>query len=209
MIKCIIFDCDGTLVDSELLFNRTLSLKLKELAIDLSTAELVNRFRGVQLTTVLTTLEAEYGVVLDDYFINSYRAALTLLFERELAPCAGVDQTLSQIDLAMCVASNGPLDKIQLALRVTDLAHYFGSNTFSAYDVNSWKPDPGLFLHAAQEMGFQPNECLVVEDSIVGIDAANSAGIPAVLYDPNEEHFEVTSVLKIDAFVKLLAHLSQ
>ena len=85
----------------------------------------------------------------------------------------------------MCVASSGPPEKIETALQVTGLRDYFGESIFSSYDINSWKPEPELFLHAAKEMGFAVNECAVVEDSLVGIQAARSANMHAILYDPS------------------------
>lgn len=207
MIKCIIFDCDGTLVDSEVLFNRALSIKLAERGINLSVKRLVERFRGVQLTTVLTTLQTEHHVELDDAFVADYRVLVNEFFQNELKPCSGVKYTLAQIDLAMCVATNGPLGKMKLALNVTNLETYFGGNLFSAYEVGAWKPDPKLFLFAANAMGFAANECLVVEDSTVGIQAAKAAAMPAVLYDPNHVHSDL-NVTKIHNFVDLLELLN-
>ena len=210
MIKCIIFDCDGTLVDSEYLFNRALSEKLAGKGVTLSSEELVERFRGVKLFTVIEQLEAEYLVTLDNAFIVDYRRLVEVLFRNELLACIGVVDTLPKIKLAMCVASNGPVEKMQVALSVTGLASFFGDNLFSGYEVNAWKPDPKLFLHAAEKMGFSPAECLVLEDSLVGIDAANAAGMKFVLYDPEEIHAAVgglSGVNKIKHFSELLDHL--
>jgi len=208
MIKCIIFDCDGTLVDSEHLFNRALSQQLKEHSIELSAEQLVTRFRGVKLTTILDTLTAEFGLRSNDSFIDDYRKSVGLIFSKELVACDGVSETLSQIDLAMCVASNGPLAKTQLALRVTGLARYFDDKLFSAYDVNSWKPEPDLFLHAAKKMGFQPEQCHVLEDSVVGIQAAKAAGMTALLYDPNSAHTNMDGVTRIQHFSELLRSIN-
>ena len=206
MIKCLIFDCDGTLVDSEHLFNRALSEKLALLGVVVSAENLVQRFRGVKLTTVLETLEAEYLITLDQAFIESYRQLVEVLFSNELVACAGVAETLTDIKQAMCVASNGPLKKMKLALSVTGLTDFFADNIFSAYEVNAWKPDPGLFVYAAKKMGFKPDECLVVEDSLVGIDAAKLAGMSAILYDPKEVFMRISDVEKIKHFSELLSH---
>lgn len=204
MIKCIIFDCDGTLVDSELLCNRTLSEQLVRAGVCVSAETLVQRFRGVKLSRTLEVIEAEHSVELGECFVNDYRKSLERKFSKELTACDGVTETLKQIELSMCVASNGPLNKMQLALSVSGLASFFADNLFSAYQVNSWKPDPGLFLHAANEMGFQPHQCLVVEDSLVGVEAAASAGMRSVLYDPNDVHGEVAHDKKIKYFSELL-----
>lgn len=207
MIQCIIFDCDGTLVDSEHLFNRALSEKLSGKGVNLSTENLVQRFRGLRLSKVLKQLETEHSVVLDEAFVADYRRLGDVLFKSELRACSGVIETLSEIKLAMCVASNGPVAKMQLALSLTGLASFFGANLFSAYQVNAWKPDPKLFLHAASVMGFEPAECLVLEDSLVGIDAAKAAGIKAILYDPNAAQADLKGIEKIRNFSEVLNHL--
>ena len=206
MIKCIIFDCDGTLVDSEHLFNRALSEKLSNKGVFLSAEKLVQRFRGVKLLAVLEQLEVEHSVTLNDEFVEDYRQLVELLFTNELVACEGVVDTLTKLDLAMCVASNGPIEKMLLALSVTNLASFFGENFFSAYEIKAWKPDPMLFLHAAKTMGYEPAECLVLEDSLVGIEAADAAGMKAVLYDPNDVHTEITGVKKIKHFSDVLNH---
>lgn len=206
MIKCIIFDCDGTLVDSEHLFNRALSDKLAELNICLSPEILLQRFRGIKFRNLLKALEDEYLVTLDDEFTKDYRLAVDALFVDQLVACSGVVETLARIDLAVCVASNGPLKKIKLALSVTGLADRFGANVFSAYEVNAWKPEPELFLYAAKKMSVTPSECLVVEDSLVGVEAALTAGMKAVLYDPQEIQPKINGVKKIKYFSEVLNH---
>ena len=172
--------------------------------MSLDAQTLVKRFRGTKLRSILDTLEAEHGVGLDDKFIESYRCSVEVLFRNELTACDGVEETLSRLDKAMCVASNGPMNKMLLALEVTGLGAYFGNNLFSAYQVKAWKPSPDLFLHAAKTMGFSPEECLVVEDSIIGIDAAISAGMEAVLYDPKNLHEDINGLLKVRHFTELL-----
>jgi beta-phosphoglucomutase-like phosphatase (HAD superfamily) len=92
---------------------------------------------------------------------------------------------LDAIEFPYCIASSGPPEKIRQALTVTGLARYFGDRFFSSYTVGSWKPDPGLFLHVAAAMGFSPEHCVVVEDSLVGIEAAVSAGMRALHYAPS------------------------
>lgn len=186
MVKCIIFDCDGTLVDSEYLCHLALETQLKEYGVRVSAKKLMRRFRAWKLDKIITDLQKDFDLQPDADFIPSYRSKVTDLFEKSLAPCEGVIDALESIHLPRCVASNGPLEKMQHALLVAGLSKYFSENLFSAYDVGSWKPEPELFLYAAMRMGFEPNECVVVEDSDVGISAAKAAGIPAILYDPSE-----------------------
>lgn len=207
MIKCIIFDCDGTLVDSEFLFNRALSQKLSEKGVLINTEQLVHRFRGVKLLSALERLEKEHSVLLNEAFVEDYRQLVEVLFTNELVACDGVLETLPKINLAMCVASNGPVEKMQLALSVTGLSNFFGDNIFSAYEVKAWKPDPDLFLNAATTMGFKPTECLVLEDSLVGIEAAVAAGMKPVLYDPKDLYSELCGVTKIKLFSEVTNYL--
>jgi HAD superfamily hydrolase (TIGR01509 family) len=188
MIKCIIFDCDGTLVDSEYLCNLGLEMMLKKYDIEASAVEMMKRFRGGKLATILKTIESEHRVKLKEDFVSSYRSIVDELFEERLEPCDGVDAALTEIELPKCVASSGPLEKINKALSISGLSRHFNGNIFSSYVVGSWKPDPGLFLHAAKEMGFQSGECAVVEDSSVGIAAAKSAGMQPILYNPNNTY---------------------
>ena len=217
MIKGVIFDCDGTLVDSEYLFNRALSLKLSERGIDLTADQLVARFRGVKFAKVLKALEQEYSVTLDDSFVDDYRGLVDVFFKQKLSACDGVSETLDQIQLPMAVASNGPLAKMRIAMEVTGLSEYFHQHLYSAYDVDSWKPDPGLFLYVADKLQLRADECLVVEDSEVGVDGALAANMQAILYDPKGVHNDYyqrlgehskRNVIRVTHFSDILAVLS-
>jgi HAD superfamily hydrolase (TIGR01509 family) len=94
---------------------------------------------------------------------------------------------LESIQLPKCVASSGPMEKIRQALQVTNLANYFRDDIFSSYDIQSWKPEPDLFLWAANAMGIAPSKCAVVEDSPAGIEAAKRAGMIPFLYAPSRQ----------------------
>lgn len=186
MVECVIFDCDGTLVDSEYLCCLGLEIKLKEHGVCLSATKLSLKYRGWKLSNIIQEIESEHQLQLENDFVLSYRKLVDELFERNLTPCEGVVDALESIDLPKCVASSGPLEKIQKALLVSGLSKYFGSNLFSSYEIGSWKPEPDLFLYSARQMGYEPNNCMVVEDSELGILAARAANIPSVLYDPSE-----------------------
>ncbi len=182
MIKCLIFDCDGTLVDSEYLCNLGLVIKLGEYEIQEDAQCLMKRYRGWKLANIIQNLEETHNQKFAEDFVHSYRAVVSTLFKSELRPIAEVKQTLTNITLPKCVASSGPMNKIQEALELTGLSHFFANNLFSSYDVKLWKPDPGLFLHAAKVMGYRPEECAVIEDSSLGIDAALAANMRAIYY---------------------------
>lgn len=208
MIKCIIFDCDGTLVDSEYLCNLGLEIMLKDYGIESSANEMMERYRGGKLAAILQDIESHYQVKFKDNFVESYRKLVDELFDKKLRPCEGVEHALSEIMLPKCVASSGPIEKINKALSITGLNEYFNGKIYSSYVVGSWKPDPGIFLHAAKEMGFQPNECAVVEDSPVGIAAAKAAGMRPILYDPNNIHSTISCKHKIKHMRQLLGAIT-
>ncbi|MXW50941.1 MAG: HAD-IA family hydrolase [Gammaproteobacteria bacterium] len=183
MIKGIIFDCDGTLVDSELLCNRALVMMLCQYGIKEDENDLTKRFRGGKLAEILSALEERHQVKFNEQFVDEYRAQVDALFVDHLQPIDGVVEVLDKLSIPFCVASNGPRAKIQRALSLTGLSRYFGNNVFSSYEIGSWKPDPTLFLHASAAMNVNPEECLVVEDSEAGILAANRAEMQACLFD--------------------------
>lgn len=180
---CVIFDLDGTLVDSETLCNQAFVDLLPE--IDEPVELLVRRYRGKKLSVILSDIEERTASKLSDTFETTYRDHVSALFAQSLKPMPNVVTMLESLDCAKCIASSGPPKKIEQALKVSGLANYFSSNLYSSYVVGSWKPEPDLFLHAARSMGYAPASCIVVEDSAVGIQAANAAGMQAFYYAPH------------------------
>jgi HAD superfamily hydrolase (TIGR01509 family) len=182
MALCLIFDLDGTLVDSEGLSMRAFIDLLPEL--DLSLTMLIERFRGKKLREVFADIERLMGRPLETDFEKQYRAQVAKLFDEELQAVEGVHAMLDALPFPRCIASSGPRPKIAQALKITGLAPYFGDRIFSSHDIQSWKPDPGLFLHAAAAMRAEPRDCVVIEDSEVGVTAANAAGMRVLRYMP-------------------------
>ncbi|MBG0810358.1 HAD-IA family hydrolase [Methylosinus sp. H3A] len=185
-MDCYIFDLDGTLIDSEPACSRALLDLLPDLTDDLSV--LIGRYRGKRLADICADVETRIGRSLPAAFEKSYRARVTEIFETELQAMPGAIEALGAVNRPMCVASSGPVSKIRHALDLVGLSRFFGQNIFSSYDVGSWKPDPGLFLYAANAMRVAPSRCVVIEDSTVGIAAALLAGMRAVQYLPHEGH---------------------
>ncbi len=182
---CVIFDLDGTLVDSEGLCNQAFLDLLPQLCDTVES--LIQRYRGKKLAQIFTDLEGRLYQKLPDAFEQHYRRRVAELFSRELKPMPGVLEMLEVTNFPKCIASSGPTLKIRQALQVSGLAPYFGDSIFSSYEVGSWKPEPGLFQYAAKAMGFMPCQCAVVEDSEVGIAAATAAGMKAFQYVRNGE----------------------
>lgn len=178
----VIFDLDGTLVDSEVLCQQAL-LSLLPMLDDTAEA-MVCRYRGMQFSRILHDIARRTGQPIAADFESRYRLRVAELFASELQAMPGVPDMLRRLVLPCCIASSGPLPKIRQALQLTGLAAFFGDRLYSAYQVGHWKPHPGLFLHAAQDMGFATNRCIVVEDSAVGLAAAHAAGMHAFHYAP-------------------------
>ncbi len=209
MIKCIIFDCDGTLVDSEHLCNLGFELLLKEYGVTSSATKMAAEFRGEKLANILKTIENRHAITLKESFVKSYRSTVNDLFEKHLKAFDGVFEALNNLEELICVASSGPLEKIHNALSITGLSAYFKENTFSSYNINSWKPEPDIFIHAAKEMGVQAHECLVIEDSLIGITAAKRAGMRGILYDPENRHSNISVRNKITHMNQLKERIYQ
>ena len=205
---CVIFDLDGTLVDSESQSNQAFLDLLPE--IDEPVTALIERYRGMRLAPVLADLENRLCRRLPDDFQAAYRSRVSELFDQRLEAMPGAKEMLDSLSCAYCIASAGPPEKIRQSLKLSGLAPYFGERVFSSYEVGSWKPEPGLFLHAAGMLGFPPDRCIVVEDSDPGLIAANAAGMRAIHFAPDGSastidcHARTGSLLKVPRFIEEL-----
>jgi len=183
----LIFDCDGVLVDSEGLMNQVWVDALAEQGLVMTVEEAIFIFRGHKMTKCVADAEALLGRKLPENFVPDYRARTAEVFRTDLKPIPHITEALDMIPVPNCVASSGPPEKIKLALEVTGLLPRFQGRLFSAYDIGIWKPDPGLFLHAAKVMGVPASECIVVEDSVPGVQAAMAAGMYVLGYAAVEQ----------------------
>ena len=181
-IELVIFDCDGVLVDSEAITTATIIEAVGVAGLDWSADAVLERHRGGNLADVRADAEAQLGRPLPADFVERFRARLFERLRAEVRPITGIADALADIALPMCVASNGPVAKMEATLGTTGLMARFKGRIFSAYDIDCFKPDPGLFLHAAREMGATPERCVVVEDSDTGIEAAVAAGMRVLAY---------------------------
>ncbi|MFP6759376.1 MAG: HAD family hydrolase [Alphaproteobacteria bacterium] len=173
----IIFDCDGVLVDSEPIANRILVEALGGAGYPITLDDAVARFVGRSMAAVVEMVEADLGRPLPDGFVAALQARTFAAFERDLTAMPGVAEVLAELDVAVCVASSGSPDKIAHSLSLTGLDRFFDGNLFSAAMVARGKPAPDLFLYAAKEMKVDPGCCLVIEDSVPGVEAARAAGM--------------------------------
>lgn len=178
MEKLIIFDCDGVLVDSEPISNRIMADKLSDEGYDISPKECINRFAGMSIATLKDLVEKDLTTKLPDYFEAEVREETATAFERDLRPIPGIIETLMNMNVKKCIASSGSPKKIEHSLSLTKLDSIFGKESiFSSHMVERGKPHPDLFLHAAEQMGVEPRDCIVVEDSPAGVKAGRMAGM--------------------------------
>ena len=174
----VIWDCDGVLVDSERPGTRVLAESLTAAGLPMAAEEAAARFKGGSMQAVVAWAEERLGRALPAGFLEDHRARSFRAFREEVRATEGVVEALDRIARPGCVASGGPPEKMRLTLGVAGLLPRFEGRLFSSYEVGSWKPDPGLFLHAARAMGAPPARCVVIEDSVPGVRAAVAAGIP-------------------------------
>jgi HAD superfamily hydrolase (TIGR01509 family) len=185
-LQLVIFDCDGVLVDSEVISNEVLARALTAEGLPTTLAEARRDYQGLLLADIRSQAEEKLGRSLPEDWLERYERDRAEAFHRELRPVPGAADAVKRIiaaEVAVCVASQGKLEKTRLSLGLTGLRDLFRAGAlFSAYSVPRGKPHPDLFLHAAAAMGAKPSRCAVVEDTASGITAAVSAGMRALGY---------------------------
>ncbi len=184
-IELVIFDCDGVLVDSEPIANRTLAEALIAEGLNIPEHEVARATTGLSLASVLNWLEADHGLKLGQDFLAALQDVTFAAFDRDLQAVPGAPDAVTAIQksgLKSCVASSGEITKMTLTLGLCGLYEAFAGRLFSATWVAAGKPAPDVFLYAAREMGVAPERCLVVEDSLPGIAAARAAGMTVLGY---------------------------
>ncbi|MBO9538842.1 HAD-IA family hydrolase [Herbaspirillum sp.] len=187
-IDLVIFDCDGTLVDSEVVAAEAWSEYVARYGVDLTAREALAQFRGVSMKQCVARIEELHGAPLPEVFEKELRQVMAGMLEQRLQPINGALEMVQALSIPYALASNAPHPKIELCLRVTGLLPYFAGRIFSAYDVQRWKPDPALFLFAANSLGVAPARCAVVEDSLPGIQAGMAAGMKVIALQEHGVH---------------------
>lgn len=174
--KCIIFDCDGVLVDSEAISAKIFQEIAAELGFEIGFETVLEQITGTSMKENLKFFSENIDDELPANFETEFRKRSYEAFKIDLKPIIGIHDLIEKIKVPIGVASSGPVEKIRLNLTTTKLIKYFDNNIFSSYEIGSWKPDPEIYIHAAKTMGFQPEECAVIEDSLVGVRAAKAGG---------------------------------
>uniref|UniRef100_Q07V67 HAD-superfamily hydrolase, subfamily IA, variant 3 n=1 Tax=Rhodopseudomonas palustris (strain BisA53) TaxID=316055 RepID=Q07V67_RHOP5 len=178
----VIFDCDGVLVDSEIISCREHAELLTELGYPISAEQVFERFLGRATHDTSREVEAELGRSLPSDFIAQLKIRLDAAFAASLRAVPHLEAALDALERPFCVASSGTPDKIATSLRLVGLGHRFAARIFSATEVARGKPAPDLFLLAARRMAVEPERCLVIEDSVPGVLGARAAGMTVLGY---------------------------
>jgi HAD superfamily hydrolase (TIGR01509 family) len=173
----VIFDCDGVLVDSELISCRAHSQMLTRHGYPITSDQVLDRFLGVSDREARLIVEAELGRSLPGDFEAQVKQATLKFYEGDLRAISNVGEAIAAINLKKCVASSGTPEKIHHGLTCAGLYDVLAPHIFSASQVKRGKPAPDLFLFAAERMRAPPERCLVIEDSIPGITGAVAAGM--------------------------------
>ncbi len=176
-IELVIFDCDGVLVDSEVLSSRAHAEMLTRHGYPITAEQERNRFLGVADHEARLIIEAEIGRRLPDDFESQMQQAALQLYSEHLGLIPHVAETVAALDLPKCVASSGTPEKIRHGLTCAGIYQLLAPHIFSAVQVNRGKPAPDIFLFAAERMKTAPERCLVIEDSAAGITGARAAGM--------------------------------
>jgi HAD superfamily hydrolase (TIGR01509 family) len=176
-IDLVIFDCDGVLVDSEVISCHAHAETLTHHGYPITPDQVLARFLGMSDREARLSIEAEIGRKLPDDFEAMNMSVALDRYARDLRPISHVDDAIDAIGLPKCVASSGTPEKIRHGLTCAGLFDRLAPHIFSATQVTRGKPAPDLFLFAAKQMQSSPGRCLVVEDSVPGVTGARAAGM--------------------------------
>ena len=181
MISQVIFDCDGVLIDSEILSFAVDEQLLPDYGVNLTAGELAQTFGGVAYGEMIHAINSRFETQIDAVcYQERCEALLASMFETELRAIEGIPELLASLCVPYALASGSDLARLDLCLGLTGLTDFFEDRVFSAEQVKHGKPAPDVFLLAAKMCGWQPEECLVIEDSPSGIVAAKAAGMRSV-----------------------------
>jgi HAD superfamily hydrolase (TIGR01509 family) len=175
--ELVIFDCDGVLVDSELITSRVFASMLNELGISVTLEDMFAKFVGRSMGQCLEVIESLLGHEIPEDFVHQYHLRTAIALQADLKAVPGIEAALNAIKLPYCVASSGSHEKMQMTLGITGLITKFQGRLFSVTDVARAKPYPDVFLYAADKMGVAPSACAVIEDTPTGVAAGVAAGM--------------------------------
>ena len=178
----LIFDCDGVLVDSELITNRVFAGMLNELGIAVTLEDMFEQFVGRSMPQCLELITKMLGRPVPQRFVEEYQTRSTTALSLELKAVPDIESVLAGIRIPYCVASSGTHEKMRTTLGKTGLLPQFRGKMYSVTEVAQSKPFPDVFLHAARQQGVMPADCAVIEDTPTGVRAGVAAGMTVFGY---------------------------
>jgi HAD superfamily hydrolase (TIGR01509 family) len=178
----VIFDCDGVLVDSELITNRIFARMLNEMGIPVSLEDMFEQFVGRSMPQCLEMTAGLLGRPVPDEFLPEFQARATAALKLELKAVPGIEQVLATVGIPYCVASSGTHEKMNTTLGATGLLPKFQGKMYSVTEVARSKPAPDVFLYAAKQSGVDASACAVIEDTPTGVRAGVAAGMTVFGY---------------------------
>lgn len=178
----VIFDCDGVLVDSELITNRVFAQMLNELGITVSLEDMFERFVGRSMPQCLEILTKLLGRPVPQHFVEEYQTRSATALQAELKAVPDIETVLAAMRIPYCVASSGTHEKMRTTLGITGLLPQFRGKMYSVTEVAQSKPFPDVFLLAARQQGVIPADCAVIEDTPTGVRAGVAAGMTVFGY---------------------------
>lgn len=181
-LDLVIFDCDGVLVDSEILAARVEAQLLSEAGFEISAEELAETYAGLTFKDILLRVETSAGIPLQASLIDKAEKLIDRRLKQDVRAIEGVHEAIAQLTVPRCICSNSRADRIEFMLEKTRLLPLFAGRIFSALDTPSGKtkPAPDVFVHAAQALGADPARTFVIEDSVHGINGAQAAGMRVI-----------------------------
>lgn len=182
MIDHLICDCDGVLVDSEIIADRVMLETLTATFPDLDFTSIVKTAFGQQTSRFLEGIEKSFGIALPADFLDTIERNVEVALAASVSPINGVRDALQRVTLPAAVVSNSRMTRVAASVRRAGLQQIFGERVFSAEQVARPKPYPDVYLFAAQTLGVEPSRCLVVEDSVAGLNAARAAGMKTIAF---------------------------
>lgn len=193
--ELVIFDCDGVLVDSEIIANQIMSDYVTRHGAPMSPDDCLQHLVGLSLTSCRTRIRDLHDVEMPDTYVDDIRSLTAEALADQVEAVPGVHDTLETLrslaGISVCVASSGTPDKMALTLGRTGLDTFFDGQVFSAVSVERGKPAPDLFLYAARQMGIAPEKAVVIEDSPYGVQGAKAAGMTALGF-AGAAHMDIT-----------------
>jgi HAD superfamily hydrolase (TIGR01509 family) len=182
-LPLLIFDLDGVLVDSEKISERLFVQCLQQDGFAVDSAFNNQYFLGRSLRDCLNTLQQHFGRQPSAAVLEGYAKMIEEALRSELEPVPFVREALHQLPHLKCVASGSEPERIHVSLKTTGLDTFF-QNITSSYEVARGKPAPDVFLKAAEKNGYTPEQCIVIEDTIFGVEAGLAAGMKVLCYQP-------------------------